>query len=69
MFEQIMCRQINIGEKLGLKTNFKYMKTGLKKYYRKLESYREFDEDPNFDKPNFKPTNKKHRRNMQMMIA
>ena len=46
-------------EKLGLKTNFRYMKTGVKKYYRKLESRREFDEDPNFDKPNFKPSNKK----------
>lgn len=42
------------------------MKTGVKKYYRNLESYREFDEDPNFDKPNFKPSNKKHRRNVHL---
>ena len=42
------------------------MKTGVKKYYRKLESRREFDEDPNFDKPNFKSSNKKHRRNVHL---
>ena len=42
------------------------MKTGVKKYYRKLESRREFDEDPNFDKPNFKPSNKKHKRNVHL---
>ena len=42
------------------------MKTGVKKYYRKLESRREFDEDPNFDKPDFVPSNKKHRRNVHL---
>ena len=31
-----------------------------------MESRREFDEDPNFDKPNFKPSNKKHIRNVYL---
>jgi hypothetical protein len=42
------------------------MKTGVKKYYRKLEDRFEYDEDPNFGKPNFKPSNNRHRRNVRL---
>ena len=42
------------------------MKTGVKKYYRKLEDRYEYDEDPNFSKPNFKPSNNRHRQNVHL---